>query len=378
MLTVLQVIPNLEAGGAERTTIEIAEALTQAGHRGLVASVGGRLEGELAAAGGVLLRVPLASINPLTLWANRGALLTIIRREGVDIVHARSRAPAWSALWAARAAKIPFVTTYHGAYNARNALKRWYNAVMARGDVVIANSHFIADHIRREHAFAADRITVIPRGVDVAAFRPDAVSVERIAAQRVAWDLAADDPRPVILMPGRLTRWKGQEIAIDALAALKARGGPAAVLVMPGDHQGRHDYVAGLHKRIAAAGLRDSVRLPGHCSDMPAAFRAADVVVSASIEPEAFGRVAAEAQCAQRLVIASDHGGARETVDPDVGGWRVPPGDPEALAQALAGFFALEPTRRAALEAAVAARARAVYATAALQRDTLAVYGRIT
>lgn len=379
VLTVLQVIPQLDAGGAERTTLEIAQALTARGDRALVASAGGRLTAELTALGGVHVTLPAASKNPWTLWRNVARLKALARREGADLIHARSRAPAWSALWAARGLGLPFVTTYHGRYTARSGLKRSYNSVMARGDVVIANSHFIADHIRAEHPFARDRITVIPRGVDVAAFDPAAVSAERVAALKAAWGLA-QDPRAIVLAPGRLTRWKGQSVMIAAFAAWLAQT-PArdhAVLVMAGDDQGRSGYRAELEAHIARLGLRDRAVLPGHCADMPAALRAAAVVVAPSTEPEAFGRVAAEAQVAGRLVIAADHGGARETVDPETGGWRTPPGDAGALADALAAFFALEPQARAAREAAVRTRAQTLYTTQALQNATLAVYGRLT
>ncbi len=379
MLTVLQVIPELDAGGAERTTLEIAEALTARGDRALVASEGGRLTPELTALGGVHVALPVARKNPWTLWRNVARLKALARGEGVALIHARSRAPAWSALWAARALGLPFVTTYHGRYMARSALKRGYNSIMARGDVVIANSHFIAEHIRAEHPFAEDRIVVIPRGVDVAAFDPDAVSSQRVEALKAAWGLAGDG-RAIVLAPGRLTRWKGQGVMIAAFAHwLQGRApGDDAVLVLPGDDQGRSGYRAELEAQIATLGLRERVRMPGHCADMPAAVRAAAIVVTPSTEPEAFGRVAAEAQCGGRLVIAADHGGARETVDPDVGGWRVTPADPPALADALAAFFALEPGERRAREAAVRTRAQSLYTTKALQKATLAVYGRLT
>ena len=171
-MIVLQVIPELEAGGAERTTLEVAEAVIADGGRALVASQGGRLEDELTALGGELLRLPVASKNPLTLWSNMRALIAIIEREAVQIVHARSRAPAWSAKWACDRTKAHFVTTYHGTYNARSALKRRYNSVMALGERVIANSQFIGEHVRAEHGVDEARLAVIPRGVDLERFDP--------------------------------------------------------------------------------------------------------------------------------------------------------------------------------------------------------------
>lgn len=369
-MNVLQVIPELDAGGAERTTVDIAAAVAAAGGRAFVASRGGRLEEELHGVGGALVRLPLHAKNPLTILANAKKLAALIEAEGIDIVHARSRAPAWSALRAARKTGRAFVTTYHGTYNAKSDLKRWYNSVMARGDVVIANSQFIADRIRVEHADLAPSVVVIPRGLDVDALTPAAVGADRVAALRAAWGLDGD-ARPIILMPGRLTRWKGQAVMIEAFAYL---ANSDAVLVMPGDEQGRSAYRDDLEGLIAAAGLGDRARLPGHCADMPAAYALADVVVSASIEPEAFGRVAAEAQAMGRPVIATDHGGARETVQNGVTGRLVPPGDASALADAVAAMFALSAQERAAMGEAGAKRARTLFSVAAMQGATLRVY----
>ena len=371
-MVVLQVIPELDAGGAERTTLDVAAAVARAGGRALVASQGGRLDDELQALGGELIELPVQSKNPLTMIANARALAKIARSEGVDIIHARSRAPAWSALWAARNAGCAFVTTYHGAYNAKTGLKRLYNSAMARGDVVIANSEFIAEIIRATYDPPPEDIVVIPRGVDTAQLDPAAVSADRVAALRASWDL--DDALPVVLMPGRLTRWKGQAVMVDALATLIAQGGPAAQAVMPGDDQGRTDYRAELEALVAAKGLGDVVRLPGHVADMPAAYAAADVVVSSSIEPEAFGRVAVEGACMGKPVIATDHGGARETVEEGGGGRLVPPGDADALAQALGDLLSLSPEERAAMGRRGAERARALFSVHAMQSATLEVY----
>lgn len=375
-LAVLQVIPDLDAGGAERTTIEVAEALVGAGHRAIVASSGGRLVPELEAlgSGAQLVPMPAGSKNPITMAANAVSLLKLITAQKIDLVHARSRAPAWSALWAARRSGVPFVTTYHGAYGGRSALKKWYNGVMARGDMVIANSRYIGDHVARRYGLGDDRLRVIPRGVNVPAFTPSAVSDARVAAMRAAWEIAGADNRPVFLLPGRLTRWKGQGLALEAFALLKQRTGIAPILVLAGDDQGRVAYRQELIEAANRAGMSDRVRIPGHCDDMPAAFRACDFVLAPSTQPEAFGRVAAEAQCAGRLVIAADHGGQRETVDPAVGGWRVPPSDPRALAMAMGEACDLARSQRVVLENAVMNRACAQYSTHALQIATLAVY----
>lgn len=370
-MNILQVIPTLDTGGAERTTVEIAAALTRDGHGALVASEGGAMEGELREAGGELIRLPLSSKSPLTIWKNADRLAAEIVQRGVDIVHARSRAPAWSALRAARKAGVPFVTTYHGTYNARSPMKRWYNSVMARGDRVIANSNFIHDHIILEHGALAP-ITIIPRGVDTALFAPSDATAERGAALRRHWGVA--DSEFLFLLPARLTRWKGQTIAIRALGTLKARGEIVPHLVLAGADQGRKEYRKELETLAHDLGVGPSVIFAGHCGDMPAAFAACDVALNPSIEPEAFGRTAAEASAAARPVIVADHGGAREVVVDGKSGWRVTPGDADALADAMWEATQASPSARRRMGAAGRARIEAQFTTASLQSATLQVY----
>lgn len=321
-------MPKLETGGAERSTIEIAAALAREGFLPLVASEGGRMVAELESAGGEWIPLPLDTKSPAALIANAFRLTNLIRACNVNIIHARSRAPAWSALWAARRTGIPFVTTWHGSYTARGPLKRFYNSVMARGDVVIANSAWTAQHIAAQ--LPAKRIVTIPRGVDLTHFDPASVALERVAAMRHAW--GADASTILVLLPGRLTRWKGQDVLIEAMARLDD-GRVRAVFA--GDAQGRAGYERGLREAIAARDLADRIMIAGHVSDMPAAYLAADIVVSASTQEEAFGRVSAEASAMARAVIATDHGGSRETVVAGGTGLLVPPGDAAALAQAL-------------------------------------------
>jgi glycosyltransferase involved in cell wall biosynthesis len=366
-LTLLQVLPALEAGGVERGTLEIAEAQVAAGHRALVASAGGRLVPELEALGAAHVTLPLATKNPLGLWRNAEALARLIRAEGVALVHARSRAPAWSAWRAARRAGVPFVTTYHAVYSEGFPGKRAYNAVMAKGDRVIAISRHVAEAVRARHGVEEDRLRIVPRGADARRFDPAAVSPGRAAALRAAWGVPAE--APLILLPARLTRWKGQEVLVRALAAL-----PGAHAVLAGDAQGREAYVAALRAAAAAAGVGERVHLPGHVADMPAALLAADVVVHASTAPEGFGRTVVEAQMMGRLVVATDLGGPRETVAEGVTGWLVPPGDAAALAARLAAVLALPAAARARIGAAARAAAPSV---AAMQAATLAVYSEL-
>ncbi len=371
---VLQVVPALDAGGVERTTVDVARAVVEAGGRSLVASRGGRLEIESGEAGVRLVRLPLDRKDPLALWRNAHALRALAEQSDVRLIHARSRAPAWSALWAARAAGTPFVTTYAGRYNARSPLKRAYNRVMARGDLVIANSDWTRDHLLREHpATDPARVIAIPRGIDLARFDPQAVTPGRVAAARMAMGLAPEDRRPVLLLAGRLTRWKGQALAVEALA----RAGTDAVLVLAGDDQGRAGYRAELLALAAGLGVADRVRLPGHLDDMPAAFLAATLALAPSLEPEAFGRTAVEPQAMRTPVLAADHGAPTETVEPGVTGWRIPPGDVDAWAAAIAHALGLDAAVRAHMGEAGLARVRRLYSLRAMTDATLDAYARL-
>jgi glycosyltransferase involved in cell wall biosynthesis len=378
--TILQIVPELQAGGAERTTVDIAEALASLGARSLVATAGGRLVAELQAKGGVWLPFPAAEKNPLKMLRNIRALSRMCAAEKVDLVHARSRAPAWVAFAATRAMKLPFVTTYHGSYSGSSAIKVLYNSVMARGDVVIANSHYTAGLIARMHPFARQRTRVIHRGTDFSSYRPDAVEPERISALRAAWGVEPD--RRIILLAGRLTGWKGQRVLIEAARLMKRSGTLAdAVVVLAGDAQGRNDYVTELDGLIAAGGLEGLVRRVGHCTDMPAAFLSSAVVAVPSTEPEAFGRVAVEAQAMGAPVVVSDLGAVPETVlappqctPQERTGWRVPAGDAEALARALEEALALRPSARDALALRARRHVEARFSLQHMVGETLDVY----
>jgi glycosyltransferase involved in cell wall biosynthesis len=312
------------------------------------------------------------------MMANIGALRRLIRAHGVDLVHARSRAPAWSALAAARLDRIPFVTTYHGAYNQKSRAKSFYNSVMARGDIVIANSHYTADLLMNRHGTPSERVRVIYRGVDVDRFAPEAVAPERVAALRADWGVSAD--ARVVLQIARLTRWKGQDIVIAAAERLLKNADMADVtMVLAGDAQGRQDYENELRSTITASGLTDRVKLVGHVSDMPAACRAADLVVVASREAEAFGRASAEAQAVARPVIVADRGALPETLltmatAEDWTGWLVPPDDADALAERLERALRLPPDTLAEIGARGRAHVSARFTTRAMQTATLAVY----
>jgi glycosyltransferase involved in cell wall biosynthesis len=371
-ITVLQVLPSLVTGGVERGTVEINQAIVGAGWNGLVASAGGRLVPAVQRAGGRHIVLPLAGRDPLTIWRNAARLAAVIRAERVAIVHARSRAPAWSAWLACRRTGAHFVTTYHGTYGEDLPFKRRYNSVMAKGEQVIAASRFIAEEIVARHGTDPTRVRVIPRGVDPVRFDPQVVSGDRIERLAQAWRVP--DGAQVALLPGRLTSWKGQAVLIEALARMSRRD-VCGVLV--GSDQGRQRYTARLIRQAETLGVADRLRLAGECDDMPAALMLADVVVHASTQPEAFGRVVIEAQAMGRPVIASDLGGPVETVEHGVTGWRVPPGDPAALAAAIEAALEFPVEQREALghrgRAAVLRRCT----VAEMQRATLDVYQQV-
>ncbi|MEJ8570885.1 glycosyltransferase family 4 protein [Microbaculum marinum] len=382
-VTVLQVVPSLDAGGAERTAVDVAAALVKAGGRALVASSGGRLVPELEAAGAEWIDFPAATKNPARILWNAEKLRRIAEREGVSLIHARSRAPAWSALISARRLGLPFVTTYHGAYKSGGGVKNWYNSVMARGDVVIANSRFTAGLIEERHPVAKGKVRVIYRGTDLARFAPPAIASDRVDRLRASWGVPRG--RRIVLLAARLTAWKGQEVLIDAAARLAAAGLDDVDFILAGDPQGRTDYVAGLHERIAKHGLQQRVRLVGHCEDMPAANRAADVVAVPSTEPEAFGRSAAEAQAVGVPVVVSDLGAVPETVlaPPDVAasertGWRVPAGDATALADALMDALALDDAERSRMAARARAHVASAFSLEAMTAATLSIYAELS
>jgi glycosyltransferase involved in cell wall biosynthesis len=375
--TLLQVIPDLETGGAEQTTLDIARAVVEAGGRAIVASRGGRMAGELAARGGELRRLPVHSKNPLVMLGNRKRLADLIAAERVSLVHVRSRAPAFAAFAAAKGAGVPCIATYHGLYGSGNPVKRWYNSVMTRGVLTIANSDFTARHVVAEHGLDPARVVAIPRGVDLARFDPATVAPERVEALEAAWNLGPRGVRTRFLLAGRLTRWKGQLLAVEAAARLRETGVADFVVILVGDDQGRTDFSAELVNAMLMGGSLGLVQLAGHCDDMPAAYLAADVALAPSLEPEAFGRTAVEPQAMGRPVIAADHGAPSETVLAAETGWLVRPGDPDALADAMADAIAAGPERRAAMGAAGMTRARRLYSLEAMCEATLGVYARV-
>ena len=370
--TILQILPKLDAGGAERVAIEIAEAVHQAGHRSLIVAEDGPLTHFAKRTGATVINLPLATKNILKIRRNSRKLNKIIKSYQVDLVHAHSRAPAWSARMSTRKLGIPFVTTYHGSYGEHSALKRYYNQVMVSGDRVVAVSQFISNLIKSRYNIDFKKLKTIHNGVDPARFDPASIRGDR--AVRLAKDWRIEDGQPTILLPARLTGWKGQRLFIEALAKMRHR---EVVGVLIGSDQGRYRYTQELMDLASQLGVGGRLRLAGNLEDMPAALKIADIVVNCSLEPEAFGRTIIEAQAMGKIVVATDHGGVRETIEPNINGFLVPPRD----ANALAAVFDMILEADIDLRLAFGARARATvienFSLAAMQARYLELYEEI-
>ncbi len=367
--TVMQVLPALRSGGVERGTVDVARALVAAGWNAVVVSSGGPMVRELDRAGAIHIELPIGAKNPLKWRANFDRLVNLAFEHNVDILHARSRMPAWITWLAARKRSMPFVTTFHGRYSDANPLKKIYNSVMSRGDRVIAISHYIAGEITRRYGVGGDRLRVIPRGVDLDLHDPDRVSAERMIKLTNEWRLP--DGVPVVMLPARVTRWKGHELLIDALAKLGDQ--PFHCLIV-GSYEGKEAYKASLESRIAKRGLTPYMHLVGNCNDMPAAYKLADVVVSASLDPEPFGRVIIEAQAMGRPVVASNHGGAAESIIDGETGWLVPPENADALADGIRKALGMTQEERERQSEAAISHARTHFSREDMCARTLAVY----
>ncbi|MGE3335788.1 MAG: glycosyltransferase family 4 protein [Rhodospirillaceae bacterium] len=374
--TVLQVLPSLVSGGVERGTIDVAAALVRAGWRALVVSEGGPLVRELDRAGAEHIALPLNTKNPKRVKENIARIAEVIRAENVSLVHARSRAPGWSAREAARETNVPFVTTFHGIYSLGPfGLKKFYNRVMADGEIVIAVSNFVREHVMENYKVPLERIRVIHRGIDTASYDEKNVTSTRLIQVAQKWRL--QETGQVIMLPGRLTALKGHDVLIDALAELKRRrGGTLDVrCLMVG--QGAPGFADRIMSHAATRRVDGHVQVIQDCNDMPAAYMVTDVAVVASTRPEAFGRVIAEAQAMGRPVVACSHGPTAEIIEPGVTGWMFTASDPVSLADALERALSLSREDRAALAKRASDRARTLFNKDEMCAKTLAVYEEV-
>ena len=353
-LTVLIVVPTLGAGAAEHGAVELVRLLRAAGHHAIVAARAGRLLGAVTALGGEFVPLDVASKNPIVMLRNAAALVRLARRRHCDVIHALGRAGAWSASLAARRCNVPFVTGWFKGFREQNFLKRLYNGVMARGDHVIATSEDIAQLIHERYGTRWERLAVVPLSIDFAPFDPAQVARQRVTAMRKAWGVEPETR--VILVTGRIVRRKGHHVVVKALKRLKDMGLTDFLCVFVGEDHGRTTYTGELWDLVLASGVMDHVRMAAPVRDMPAAYAAASVVVSAAVQLEGVQRAILEAQAMARPVIVSDLAAGPDVVltapavpDNRVSGLRFPSGDEAALAGALMRLLAMPETARGAM-----------------------------
>lgn len=370
-MKVLQILPALEQGGVEWDAVELALELQARDVANGVASAGGSLVAKLEAAGVRHHALPLATKNPLKIIANARAIARLVAAEGYDLVHVRSRAPAWSVRLAARRARFPWLATYHGVYGTKPALfKLPYNRVMLAGAKTVCVSDFVRRHVEATYRPPEGQLVTIHDGADVSRFFPGAVTDE--AAANFRRSLGFDADAPLVVMAGRLTRWKGQHILLAAAARMKhERFG----ILFVGSDQGRTEYSAELKALAAALPPTKRVVFLEKSDDMPLVFASGDVAVNASSgQPEAFGRVIPEAQAMGKVVVGTAHGGACETIEDGVTGFLVPPGDTDALAARLDAVFDMDNTARAKMQEAAIHSVTERFSVAATCDKTLALY----
>jgi len=366
-LTIVQMLPELITGGVERGTLEIGGFLVKNGHRSLVVSNGGPMVDALVKTGTEHMTLPVGEKNPRALGCIP-RLRQLFKKEKVDILHLRSRVPAWVGLLTARTlpctARPRIVTTFHGFYSVNP-----YSAVMTRGERVIAVSQLISDHIRDRYGVGGDHVKVIHRGFDATCFDPLLVDNHQVADLRAKWDI--DKTRgPVLMLPGRFTELKGHRLFLTALEKIKHLSWTA---VLVGDERENPEYAAQLKRETTQKGLEDRIVFAGHCDNMPAAFMLCDVTISASIHPESFGRVGVESQAMGVPVVATAHGGSLETIIPEKTGWLFSPVDTDGFARALAEAVQDE-TQRKAMGHRAKAWVTTHFTTARMCEKTLALY----
>ena len=345
-LKVLQVIPKLGYGGAETGCYDIAHYLPENNCGSYIVTSGGELLKFIDKKKVKIIKLPVHSKNPLIIFINFLALIFIILINNISIVHARSRAPAWSCLIAAKITGRKFVTTFHGTYNFNSKIKKFYNSVMVRSDLIIAGSNFIFSHIKENYTKylnAEKKLLVIFRGINVDYFDPTTKLDSDEKKLLKKWEIEKD--KKIILLPGRLTAWKGQEVFIEAINLVNTELGYEAFNgVILGSDQGRDLYKKKLIRLTEQYRMTKQVKFIDHCKDMALAYKISDIVVSASIEPEAFGRVAVEAQSMEKPIIASNIGGSNETVVDEKTGFLFDSNNAKLLSEKIIKILSMDET----------------------------------
>jgi len=345
-IKVLQVIPKLGYGGAETGCYDIAHYLPENNCKSFIVTSGGELTKFINKEKVKLIRLPVHSKNPLLIFLNAIILIGIILYFNISIVHARSRAPAWSCLFASKITRRKFVTTFHGTYNFSGKLKKFYNSIMVRSDLIIAGSNFIFSHIKNNYSEFMKfkkKFLVIFRGINVDYFDPS--TKLEVDEKKILKEWEINKEKKIILVPGRLTSWKGQELLIEAINLVKIELGYEAFhVVILGSDQGRNLYKKKLIRLTEQYCLTKQIKFIDHCKDMALAYKVSDIVISPSIEPEAFGRVAVEAQAMEKLIIASNIGGSNETIINEKTGFLFEAGNEKSLSEKIIRAVTIDQT----------------------------------
>ena len=337
--TVLQILPSLTSGGIERGVVEMNNYLVKNGYNSIVLSSGGKMVYQIEQGGGKHITLNVATKNPFKIWNNISKIKKIIKQNNIDVVDVKSRAPAWSTYFACKRAKCPLITSIHGNYSISkfpiSIFKKLYNSSMVKGDYIVCVSNYVKDYAFKNYKkfkekYANNKVKIIHRGVDIKVFNPEIESKERIV--RLINSMSLPNDKSIILLPGRLTEWKGQLYFMDVLAKLKHKD---YLCLSVGDAKGHEKYRDRLKQKIRDLKLDGYVRLENHVLDMAALYMISDIVVSSSIRGEAFGRIVPEAQAMERMVIGTAIGGSLETVIDGKTGWLVKPEDKDKFAETI-------------------------------------------
>ena len=376
---ILQIIPNMEIGGAERTVIEITAFLKNTNYSSIVLTSGGKLIEDLKKLDIEVIKRQIDRKNPFSIIKNIFVFKEIFIKKKIDLVHVRSRGPAWSAILAAKILNIPVITTWHGHVNQSSWFKKKYNSIMCKGDALIANSHYTAERINKIYGIDNNSIDIIPRGVDVKNFKKSNFSEEQIINIRKEWSVT-DPKKIIILLPARLTKWKGHLIAIKAINSLKKEKFFSDIICLfAGEQKGSDRYIRELKKVISSYSIEKKIKLIGRVENMPLAYQASDIILSPSIEPEPFGRIPIEAQASGKTIISSNGGAVKDTIKGGLKptGFKVKPNNSEALAKEIRLVLQMQESELSEVRKRAILNVKNNFSLESMCKKTLAVYNRL-
>ena len=376
---ILQIIPNMEIGGAERTVLEITSFLKDTNFSSLVLTSGGKLIDDLEKANIEVIKLKIDKKNPYSIIKNFFLFIKIFREKKINLVHVRSRAPAWSAIFAAKKLGIPVLTTWHGHVSNSSFIKKIYNSIMLKGDAVIANSIYTAENISKIYGINKSKIDIIPRGVDVNNFKKSDINSHEIAKIKENWKIF-DKEKVIILLPARLTKWKGHEVAIEAINLLKGETFfKNIVCLFAGEQKNSEKYIHNLNRLISSYSLEKKIRLIGKVENMPLAYHASDVILSPSIEPEPFGRIPIEAQASGKIIISCDAGAVKDTIKSgkNFTGFKAIPNNSESLADKIKIALKMENEEIQGMQKRAIINVKNNFSLESMCKKTLEVYNRL-